>query len=70
MSWEAYINQVSVSKGGSEIYHFTIGGEQAAKGDVTVGLVSAARADGGVTLMALDDLIVLHGLKLADGWDG
>ena len=70
VTWEAYINQVSVSKGGSEIYHFTIGGEQAAKGDVTVGLVSAARADGGVTLMALDDLIVLHGLKLADGWDG
>lgn len=70
VTWEAYINQVSVTKDGSEVYHFTIGGEQAAKGSVTVGLVSAARADGGVTLMALDDLIVLHGLKLADGWDG
>ena len=67
VTWEAYTNQVSVTKDGSEVYRFTIGGEQAVRGAVTVGLVSAARAENGVTFMALDDLIVLHGLKLADG---
>ena len=52
VTWEAYINQVSVSKGGSEIYHFTIGGEQAAKGDVTVGLVSIWFAVGSLGALA------------------
>ena len=32
-----------------------------------MGLVSAAEAVDGVTFLALDDLIVLHDLKLADG---
>ena len=36
-------------------------------GDVTVGLVRAAEAVDGVTFLALDDLIVLHGLKLSQG---
>ena len=49
-------------------YHFTIGEEQAAKGDVTVGLVAPTQAVDGVTFMALDDLISLHVLKLESNW--
>lgn len=68
VAWEPYTNQVTVTRDGVECYHFTIGGDQAAKGDVTVGLVAPANAVDGVTFLALDDLIVLHGLKLSDGW--
>ena len=68
--WEPYTNQVTVTRDGVECYHFTIGGDQAAKGDVTVGLVAPANAVDGVTFLALDDLIVLHGLKLSAGWAG
>ena len=67
VAWEPYTNQVTVARDGEECYHFTIGGDQAAKGDVTVGLVAPANAVDGVTFLALDDLIVLHDLKLADG---
>lgn len=67
VAWEPYTNQVTVTRDGVECYHFTIGGDQAAKGDVTVGLVAPANAVDGVTFLALDDLIVLHDLKLADG---
>lgn len=70
VAWEPYTNQVTVTRDGVECYHFTIGGDQAAKGDVTVGLVAPANAVDGVTFLALDDLIVLHGLKLSDGWAG
>ena len=70
VAWEPYTNQVTVTRDGVECYHFTIGGDQAAKGDVTVGLVAPANAVEGVTFLALDDLIVLHGLKLSDGWAG
>ena len=70
VAWEPYTNQVSVTSDGAELYHFTIGAEQAAKGDVTVGLVASAEAVDGVTFMALDDLMVLHGLKLSTGWAG
>lgn len=67
VAWEPYTNQVSVTKDGVELYHFAIGADQAAKGDVTVGLVACAKAVDGVTFMVLDDLIVLHGLKLSQG---
>ena len=70
VAWEPYTNQVTVTRDGVECYHFTIGGDQAAKGDVTVGLVAPANAVDGVTFLALDDLIVLHGLKLSAGWAG
>ena len=70
VAWEPYTNQVTVARDGEECYHFTIGGDQAAKGDVTVGLVAPANAVDGVTFLALDDLIVLHGLKLSAGWAG
>ena len=70
VAWEPYTNQVTVTRDGVEGYHFTIGGDQAAKGDVTVGLVAPANAVDGVTFLALDDLIVLHDLKLAAGWAG
>lgn len=70
VAWEPYTNQVTVTSGGVELYHFAIGGDQAVKGDVTVGLVASAEAVDGVTFMALDDLIVLHGLKLSTGWAG
>ena len=70
VAWEPYTNQVTVTRDGVECYYFTIGGDQAAKGDVTVGLVAPANAVDGVTFLALDDLIVLHGLKLSDGWAG
>lgn len=70
VAWEPYTNQVTITRDGVECYHFTIGGDQAAKGDVTVGLVAPANAVDGVTFLALDDLIVLHGLKLSDGWAG
>ena len=68
VSWEPYTNRVTVSEGGGELYHFTIGEEQAAKGDVTVGLVAPTQAVDGVTFMALDDLISLHVLKLESNW--
>lgn len=67
VTWEPYTNQVVVAKGGNEVYRFRIGDGQAARGDVTVGLVAPAEAADGVTFMALDDLIVLHGLKLSQG---
>ncbi len=67
ITWEPYTSQVTVSRGDTECYHFTIGADQAAMGDVTVGLVRAAEAVDGVTFLALDDLIVLHGLKLSQG---
>ena len=67
VAWEPYTNQVAVSLDGAEVYRFTIGAQQAARGDVTVGLVAPAGAVDGVTFMALDDLIVLHGLKLSQG---
>lgn len=67
VAWEAYTNQVAVSLDGAEVYRFTIGAQQAARGNVTVGLVAPAQAVDGVTFMALDDLIVLHGLKLSQG---
>lgn len=70
VAWEPYTNQVTITRDGVECYHFTIGGDQAAKGDVTVGLVAPANAVDGVTFLALDDLIVLHGLKLSAGWAG
>ena len=70
VAWEPYTNQVTVARDGEECYHFTIGGDQAAKGDVTVGLVAPANAVDGVTFLAMDDLIVLHGLKLSAGWAG
>ena len=70
VAWEPYTNQVTVTRDGVECYHFTIGGDQAAKGDVTVGLVAPANAVDGATFLALDDLIVLHGLKLSAGWAG
>ena len=68
VSWEPYTNRVTVSEGEGELYHFTIGEEQAAKGDVTVGLVAPTQAVDGVTFMALDDLISLHALKLESNW--
>ena len=64
VSWEPYTNQVAVSREDTELYRFTIGQDQAVMGDVTVGLVAPSKAEEGVTLMALDDLIVLHSLKL------
>lgn len=64
VSWEPYTNQVVVSREDTELYRFTIGQDQAVMGDVTVGLVAPSKAEEGVTLMALDDLIVLHSLKL------
>ena len=67
VSWEPYTNQVTVTREGTEVYRFTIGADQAVQGEVTMGLVSAAEAVDGVTFLALDDLIVLHDLKLADG---
>ena len=70
VAWEPYTNQVTVARDGAECYHFTIGGDQAVKGDVTVGLVAPANAVDGVTFLAMDDLIVLHGLKLSAGWAG
>ena len=70
VAWEPYTNQVSVTSDGVELYHFAIGADQAVKGDVTVGLVASAEAVDGVTFMALDDLIVLHSLKLSTGWAG
>ena len=70
VAWEPYTNQVTVARDGAECYHFTSGGDQAAKGDVTVGLVAPANAVDGVTFLAMDDLIVLHGLKLSAGWAG
>ena len=70
VAWEPYTNQVTVTRDGVECYHFTIGGDQAVKGDVTVGLVAPANAVDGVTFLALDDLIVLHGLKLSACWAG
>lgn len=68
VSWEPYTSQVVVTKDGAELYRFTIGADQAAKGDVTVGLVAPAEAVDGITFMSLDDLIVLHDLKLSSGW--
>ena len=70
VTWEAYTNQVCVSGTDGVLYQFIIGADQAARGAVTVGLVAPARAEDGVTFMALDDLIVLHGLKLAQSWAG
>lgn len=67
VSWEPYTNRVSVFQNGSELYHFTIGGEQAVRGEVTVGLLVKTQAENGVTRMALDDFISLQGLKLENG---
>ena len=68
VTWEPYTGQVVVSRADTECYRFTIGQSQAALGDVTVGLVLPTRAEEGVTFLALDDLIVLHGLKLETGF--
>lgn len=67
VTWEPYTSQVVVSQEGAELYRFTIGQDQATMGDVTVGLVAPSRAEEGVTLMTMDDLIVLHSLKLESG---
>ena len=70
VTWEPYTNQVSVSKDGAELYRFIIGADQVGKGDVTVGLVHTAEAVDGVTFLAMEDLIVLHDLKLSTDWAG
>lgn len=68
LSWEPYTNLVTVSKDGAERYHFAIGDAEAVQGELTVGLLAPAAAADGVTFMALDDLLVLHGLKLETNW--
>lgn len=67
VAWEPYTGRVTVSRDGAELYRFTIGGDQAVKGAVTVGLLVKTHAVNGVTLMALDDFMSLQELKLAGG---
>lgn len=68
VGWQAGTNAVTVMQGGEVLYSFTIGDDKAEKGDVTVGLVYSAEAVDGVTFMAVDDLLALHGLKLEEGF--
>ena len=68
VAWEPHTNLVTVTAGGGEVYHFTIADSEAARGDVTVGLLTATKSVDGVTFMALDDLLVLHNLKLETSW--
>lgn len=68
IAWEPYTNRVTVTKDGAEVYQFALGGTQAVRGDVTIGLLTPAKAIDGVTYMALDDLMVLHELKLEKSW--
>lgn len=68
IAWEPYTNRVTVTKDGGELYHFAIGETEAAQGELTVGLLAPAAAADGVTFMALDDLLVLHNLKLETNW--
>lgn len=68
VGWQADTRQVTVEKDGEPVYSFLMGENQATRGEVTVGLVAPAEAVDGVTYMALDDLITLHGLKLERLW--
>lgn len=68
VTWDAETNDVVVSKAGTELYRFVIGGESVTQeGDMVVMLTAKAEAVDGVTFMALDDLISMHGLKLVQG---
>lgn len=68
ITWDAETNGVVVSKGDTELYRFVIGSENATvEGDMVVMLTAKADAVDGVTFMALDDLISMHGLKLVQG---
>lgn len=65
IAWDNVKQTAVVSKGGQEIYSVTVGGEAAAVGEGGLALAVTPKIVDGTTYLALDDLLVLHNLKLA-----
>lgn len=65
VTWDNPNQAVTISKGETVLYTLTIGGEVAQQGEGGQALTVAPKLVGGVTHVAVDDLITLHNLKLS-----
>lgn len=65
VTWNAAAQSIDVSAADKLIYSVTVGGENATAGEGGLALLTVPTLVDGVTYLALDDLLVLHSLKLA-----
>lgn len=65
VAWDNANQAITISKGEEALYSLAIGGQAAQMGTGGLALVSVPKLVDGVTYVAVDDLLVLHNLKLS-----